>query len=108
MCVCVCGELSLNEPRPVSEFLFAETAELRAKQLSNISYDLQFNLDSQSEFFSGITEISFDLAAGNQNDLSIDFSQGDVQSITKDGKPVVFTYEKWFITIPAAELSAGA
>ena len=105
---CGSGELSLNEPRPVSEFLFAETAELRAKQLSNISYDLQFNLDSQSEFFSGITEISFDLAAGNQNDLSIDFSQGDVQSITKDGKPVVFTYEKWFITIPAAELSAGA
>lgn len=104
-----CGkrDISHTEPRPFSEFLHASTAELRAAQLSNISYRLQFNLDKESEVFSGVTEISFDLAADNQNDLSIDFNQGTVQAITKDGKAIPYSYEKWFITIPATELSPG-
>ena len=94
-------------PRPTSEFLFAETAELRADQLSNVSYGLRFNLDKQADWFSGVTQISFDLAEGNQDDLSIDLSQGTVHSITKDGVPIPFRYDKWFISIAASELSPG-
>ena len=104
---CDNSPLTASEPRQISEFLYADAAELRAEQLSNISYGLQFNLDKQSESFSGVTEISFDLAAGNRDDLTIDLSQGDIQSITKNGKPVVFSYDQWFISIPATELSAG-
>ena len=98
-----CGQSSLNaaKPRQVSEFLYAQTAELRAEQIRNVSYGLQFDLDKQSESFSGVTEISFDLAADNRDDLSIDLGQGTVNSITKNGMPVPFSYDRWFISIPA-------
>ena len=104
-----CGQSSLNaaKPRQVSAFLYAQTAELRAEQISNVSYGLQFDLDKQSESFSGVTEISFDLAADNRDDLSIDLGQGTVHSITKNGMPVPFSYDRWFISIPATELAAG-
>ncbi|MDG1165325.1 MAG: aminopeptidase N [Porticoccaceae bacterium] len=96
-----------TQPRPVSEFLYASTAELRAKQLSNVSYDLEFSLDKQGDSFSGVTAISFDLIADNNHDLSIDLNRGIVHSITKDGSPIKYSYDKWFISIPASELSAG-
>ena len=104
-----CGQSSLNaaKPRQVSAFLYAQTAELRAEQISNVSYGLQFDLDKQSESFSGVTEISFDLAADNRDDLSIDLGQGTVHSITKNGMSVPFSYDRWFISIPATELAAG-
>ena len=98
----------LNAPRPVSESLFAATAELRASQLSNVSYDLTVNLDKQSDSFSGVTQITFDLVPNNQSDLTIDFDKGVVHSISRNGQPVNFDYEKWFITIPASELAAGS
>jgi aminopeptidase N len=98
---------SSDKQRPSSEFLYAHSAQLRAAQISNVSYHLRFNLDKQSDRFSGVTLISFDLAQGNQDDLTIDLSQGDVQSITKEGVPVVYTYDKWFISIPASQLDEG-
>ena len=96
-----------SQPRLVSEFLFVETAELRAKQVSSVSYHLELNLDKHTDVFSGVTEINFDLAVNNKNALSIDFNQGSVQSIIRDGKAIKYSYEKWFINIPASELSAG-
>jgi len=98
---------SANQPRPVSESLYAETAELRARQISNVSYSLQFELDRESNYFSGVTEINFELGADNQNDLTIDLNQGTVKGVTLFGKPIPFSYDKWFISIAAAELSAG-
>ena len=93
--------------RTASESLEAVYAEMRAKQVSNVSYKLNVTIDNKSESFSGSTELMFDLAKGNQNDLTIDFDEGTVKSLTVNGKVVKFNYEKWFITIPASELNEG-
>ena len=93
--------------RTKSESLKAVYAEMRAKQVSNVSYKLSVTIDNKSESFAGSTELMFDLAKGNQNDLTIDFDEGTVKSLKVNGKVVKFSYEKWFITIPASELTAG-
>ncbi|MDO6425559.1 aminopeptidase N [Thalassotalea sp. 1_MG-2023] len=93
--------------RQQSESLFEDYAKMRAQQVSNVNYHLQVNLDNTSESFSGVTDIVFDLTADNQNDLTIDFDEGTVSSVKVNGKEATFNYEKWFITIPKSELSAG-
>ena len=104
-----CGNpnTAATEPRPASEFLYAHTAELRAKQLSNISYDLAITLDAESDTFTGVTEIAFDLVPNNSADLTIDLDEGTVASITRDGQSIDYDYQKWFIRIPASELAPG-
>lgn len=93
--------------RQQSESLYEDYAKMRAQQVSDVSYNLQVRLDNKNEHFSGVTDISFDLVDNNQNDLTIDFEMGTVNSVKVNGKAVSFTYEKWFITIPAAELAPG-
>jgi aminopeptidase N len=93
--------------RTQSESLEAVYAEMRAKQVSNVSYKLSVTIDNKSESFSGSTELLFDLVENNQNDLTIDFDEGTINSLKVNGKVVKFSYEKWFITIPASELTAG-
>ena len=93
--------------RTQSESLEAVYAEMRAKQVSNVSYKLSVTIDNKSESFSGSTELLFDLVENNQNDLTIDFDEGNIKSLKVNGKVVKFSYEKWFITIPASELTAG-
>ncbi len=93
--------------RQASESLHADYAEMRAKQVSNVSYNLTVNIDNKSESFSGISTLNFELAKNNVNDLTIDFDEGTISSILVNGKPAKFEYEKWFITLPASELLAG-
>ena len=100
-----CNDTSVT--RPMDESLFAPTAELRARQLTDISYNLEINIDAHGDQFSGVAEISFTLIPDNTDDLTIDFHQGSVASITRNGEQVNYLYEKWFITVPAEELEAG-
>ena len=93
--------------RQHSESLYEDYAKMRAQQVSNVTYNLQVTLDNKTDSFAGITDLNFDLAANNQNDLTIDFEIGTVNSVKVNGKAVSFTYEKWFITVPAAELAEG-
>ncbi|NQY49345.1 MAG: aminopeptidase N [Colwellia sp.] len=93
--------------RMKSESLNATYAEMRAKQISDVSYDLHVKIDNKSESFSGSTTLNFELIENNQNDVTIDFDEGTIKSLTVNGKQVNFSYEKWFITIPAAELTPG-
>ena len=93
--------------RTTSESLEATYAEMRAKQVSNVNYDLKVTIDNKSESFSGSTKLTFDLAPNNKNDLTIDFDEGTIKSLQVNGKDVKYSYEKWFITIPANELTAG-
>jgi len=93
--------------RQVSESLNADYAEMRAKQVSDVSYKLSVNIDNKSNVFSGITTLNFQLVKNNTNDLTIDFDEGNVSSLRVNGKPAEFSYDKWFITVPASELSVG-
>lgn len=93
--------------RKLSESLNADYAEMRAKQVSNVSYNLTVNIDNKNESFSGISTLHFELVKNNINDLTIDFDEGSITSLKVNGKPAEFHYEKWFITVPASELSTG-
>jgi aminopeptidase N len=101
------AEQSTKIIRQSSESLNADYAEMRAKQVSNVSYDLSVKIDNKSENFSGISTLNFELNKNNINDLTIDFDEGKVSSLKVNGKIAPFNYEKWFITVPASELSAG-
>ena len=93
--------------RAQSESLSDEYAGQRAQQVSNVSYKLSVIVEEEKSDFEGVSEITFDLAANNNNDLTIDFDKGDINAITQNGKLVNFTYSKWFITVPKEELQAG-
>jgi aminopeptidase N len=93
--------------RQHSESLYEDYAKMRATQVSNVTYNLQVTLDNKTEIFSGTTDLNFDLMANNQNDLTIDFDEGTVSNVRVNGKAAKFTYEKWFITVPASELASG-
>lgn len=93
--------------RQASESLNAVYAEMRAKQVSNVSYNLTVNIDNKSENFSGVSTLNFELKKNNINDLTIDFDEGTVSSLQVNGKPAEFSYDKWFITVPASALSVG-
>lgn len=93
--------------RQVSESLNAEYAEMRAKQVSNVSYNLNVSVDNKSQVFSGISTLNFELAKNNINDLTVDFDEGKISSLLVNNKVATFSYDKFFITVPASELSAG-
>lgn len=93
--------------RQASESLNAVYAEMRAKQVSDVSYNLTINIDNKSEIFSGVSTLNFALKKNNINDLTIDFDEGTVSSLQVNGKPAEFSYDKWFITVPASALSVG-
>ncbi len=93
--------------REKSESLSGDYAKMRADQVSNITYNLSVKIDNKSTSFSGTAELNFDLVVDNQNDLTIDFDEGIVETITVNGNVSAFDYQKWFITIPASELKAG-
>ncbi|MEW6989908.1 aminopeptidase N [Colwelliaceae bacterium 6441] len=103
----VTKQAAVSMTRQQSESLYEDYAKMRAEQVSNVTYNLQVTLDNTTEVFSGITDLNFDLAANNHNDLTIDFDSGTVNSVKVNGKAVSFTYEKWFITVPASELAPG-
>lgn len=93
--------------RVQSESLSDEYAAIRAQQVSNVSYKLSVVLDEEKADFSGVSEISFNLIENNQNDLKIDFDEGNVEFVTIDDEPIEFNYSQWFITIPKEALKAG-
>jgi len=93
--------------RVASESLSGSYAQMRAQQISQVSYNLAMTLDSKSEHFFGTNELSFELVKGNKDPLTIDFEQGEISSITVNGESAKFSYDKWFITIAPESLSDG-
>lgn len=94
--------------RIVSESLYAETAAERAAQLSNVQYHLQIQLDRESPNFKGIVTINFDYLANAINPfLTIDFKRGSIDYLQINGRDARYSYDRWFISIPAEQLHSG-
>jgi aminopeptidase N len=93
--------------RADSASLSGDYATMRAKQVSNVGYQLSLTVDDKNESFSAINQINFTLMANNHNPLTIDFSEGDLSKLIINGIETDINYEHWFITIPAAKLQAG-
>ena len=93
--------------RQLSESLHADYAKMRANQIRDVNYQLTVNIDNKRDHFTGVSVLNFTLVKGNSNDLTIDFDEGTVTLLSINGKVTKINYDKWFITIPAKELSAG-
>jgi aminopeptidase N len=93
--------------RSNSSSLSSDYAAMRAQQVSNVAYNLSVKIDHTSERFSGVANIQFTMAKDNIDDLTLDFDQGKIESLTVNGKAAQFSYEKWFITLAAAQFTVG-
>lgn len=93
--------MAANAPADLSR----EEADFRARQVGNASYDLNFDLTSP-EKYSGTVTASFDLKS-KFHGLRMDFFDGTVNSVTRNGQPVPYTYNGHFIWIDKEHLETG-
>lgn len=100
---------ALGEPaRPAKHLLPREVAQDRAQRVSEVSYDLSYELDAKSKDFRGETTVRFQLAE-SAAPLSLDFTGGKPESILLNGKPVpASSYNGFFFVLPGEALQKGA
>lgn len=82
-------------------------AAARAKRVSDVSYRFDLHLPADNVPFTGTANIKFTLRDASQP-LTLDFVDGDVHSITLNGKSVAVDHNGFFITLPASALREGA
>ena len=111
LCLAACGQSStpvddsqaksvVREDKPGLTQVYAE---FRAQQVENVRYRLTVELDPTLDYFSGENRINFDRLE-LLSDLTIDFSGGDVSSISVNGTYVEIDYDQSFITLAASAL----
>ena len=82
--------------------LSQEEAMKRSELISQVHYDLQFDLEKKKEFFQGVSTISFLLNRKSTDEdqnrpIRIDFQEGSIQSIVVNQKKLEdsdYTYKK--------------
>jgi aminopeptidase N len=93
------------QARQAKDWLSDTHAKLRKKQVSNVTYALDFDI-TKNDKFSGVTTIIFDSHLLS-DDLTIDFSHGEVQKVWVNDIAVDFNYNDYFITVPKSSLRLG-
>jgi aminopeptidase N len=91
--------------RAETAFLSQVDAFARSARVSNVDYVLDFTLTGK-ETFAGTTTVSFDLKDVDAA-VTLDLKDATVKSVSVNGKPVTTRYNKWFVTLAAAELAKG-
>ena len=95
------------EPVISQSNLTQNQAEERFLQVQDVSYFLEFNLSATEKNYSGKSTLNFKL---NQltAPLRIDFYQGQVNSLTVNGKNIPTNYDGKFLSIPPKALTLGS
>ncbi|HMQ09666.1 MAG TPA: aminopeptidase N [Oligoflexia bacterium] len=81
-------------------------AEFRSKHISNVSYNLSFDLSHGKEKFSGISSIHFEYKPQSQP-VTIDFVGGTVKSVKINEQGYQANYNGNFLSIDPAQLNEG-
>jgi aminopeptidase N len=92
-------------PRVKQDWLSDSHAQLRKRQVSDVTYQLDFDL-SLADKFSGTATIEFNNHLLS-DDLTLDFSHGNVEQVWVDGQVVDFAYNNYFVTVPKSSLKLG-
>lgn len=95
----------VEKVRTGNGYLSQEQAYLRSSRVSDVHYDLTFNL-SEKSLFSATSTIDFVLK-DNKSALTVDLNDAGINELTVNGKPIKPVYNKWFITLPANVLVKG-
>ncbi len=93
--------------RPALDQLSQQEAAARKARVSNITYNLEIDLVSETESYSGTVIAQFDLAT-NDGPLDIDFTGGSVSEVTVNGETVVTDYNGFYLLLPNSALQLGA
>lgn len=88
--------------------LSEDYARFRKSQISNPVYHLALGLQANSPEFSGTATLIFDLAANQTAPVTVDFDSGTINSLSLNGEAVPYSFERYFISIPAAAFTAGS
>ena len=103
-------KISSFTPRAENQYLSQAQAFKRSERVSNVNYQLNFNLTGD-EVFSANSTINFDLTDNNQP-LTIDLNKATithvvVNDVALTAEQLDNNYNNWFITIPAKQLKHG-
>jgi aminopeptidase N len=98
-------------PRAENQYLTQEQAFKRSTRLSNVSYQLNYNLTGEEEFSASST-INFALN-DNTYPLTIDLNKAQITSVIINGfsmpvEQLQKNYNQWFITLPKEQLIKGS
>ena len=93
--------------RQINDALTQNQARLRKSRVGQVHYTLYFDLASSEEFFSGRSNIRFDLSSVD-SPLTIDFSGAEVERIVVNGAEIQDGYNGYFITIPTTAQKSGS
>ncbi len=87
--------------RSKQAYLEQAYAAMRAKQITDVSYELTINLDEKNTDYSGEVIINFNLMKQNTSPVTVDFNSGKVNAVYLNDQSINFIYEQYFIQIPA-------
>jgi len=90
--------------RDQGQFVSQGYASYRSSYLADVSYDLDLSF-SNKETFNGTTDIAFSLK--QPVDLTLDYNDGKVSSVTANGESIDVSYNGYFIELDAKHLQAG-
>ena len=97
-------------PRADNQYLSREQAFKRSARISNVSYQLHYNLTGEKNF-SASSIVNFSLS-DNSTPLTIDLNKAKITNIVINNfsmtvKQITENYNGWFITLPIERLIKG-
>ncbi|WP_448563433.1 aminopeptidase N [Thalassotalea ganghwensis] len=92
-------------PRAQDAYLSEEQAMKRSARVSNVDYQLTFDLTG-GDSFSSTSTVIFDLNDAD-HPLTLDLNEANITKLTINGKQIEPDYNNWFISLPAAHLIKG-
>ncbi len=103
------GCANVNPPanlQPQSKSLTQQQAQLRSQQVSNVHYQLKYELTG-TETFTSQTTLNFDWHGGSFP-LRIDLNQADIQLVNVNQQPLYPNYNGYFLLINPKLLKRGS
>lgn len=104
---CTWLEKLFSQPDSNESGLTSEQAKIRSSVISNVAYDLSFDLEKDEKTFSGKTQINFDLLRKIAR-VRIDLTGGKVLSLLVNGEKEKINYNEMFIDVESKHLQEGA
>lgn len=104
---CTWLEALFSQPDSNESGLSSEQAKVRSAVISNVAYDLTFDLEKDDKTFSGKTQINFDLLRKIAR-VRIDLTGGKVHGLIVNGEKEKINYNEKFIDVESKHLQEGA
>lgn len=99
------GLFGCDKPQS-SPHISRDEAEKRLQQVKDVTYKLHFNLNADSESYTGVVEIGFTALSKNQP-LRVDFYDGEIKKLQVNGSDQSYQYNRHYINVPMKSFKEG-